>query len=111
MNIDLLKSYSHQDSSAYLDNFLQFGLLQLITLPTRIGNRSATIIDHILTNILDDNFDTGIIISDISDHFPVFYVIKEKEMEISLSQKSEKWMNFLKQDFFLTLKTLIGLNW
>ena len=74
MNIDLLKSNSHNESGTYLDTLLQNCFLQLVTLPTRIGNRSATIIDHISTNISDDNFDTGIIISDISDHFPVFYV-------------------------------------
>jgi len=37
------------------------------------------LIDHINTNIQDDSFDAGIIISDISDHFPVFYIQHLKE--------------------------------
>jgi hypothetical protein len=78
-NIDLLKSDSHSGSGVYLDTLLEQGILPLITLPTRIMNRSASLIDHISTNISDDCYDTGIIISDISDHFPVFYIRHFKE--------------------------------
>ena len=118
MNIDLLKSNSHNESDTYLDTLLQNGFLQLVTLPTRIGNRSATIIDHISTNFSDDNFDTGIIISDISDHFPVFYVRhfnntkrvntipirirkidEESKQKFSLLIKNKDWANTLK-DFY-----------
>ena len=74
VNIDLLKTTSHDESANYLDNMFENGLLPLINLPTRIGLRSASIIDHISTSIIDDSYDAGIIISDISDHFPVFYV-------------------------------------
>ena len=73
-NIDLLKHENHLDTNMYLDSLLSNGLLPLITLPTRISGRSATLLDHICTNIIDDTFDTGIIISDLSDHFPVFYI-------------------------------------
>ena len=78
-NIDLLKSQSHIGSGVYLDTLLEQGILPLITLPTRIFNRSASLIDHIATNISDDSYDTGIIVSDISDHFPVFYIRHFKE--------------------------------
>ena len=74
MNIDLLKSDSHNDSSTYLDT-LTIWFSSTCNFTTRI-NRSATIIDHISKNISDDNFDTDIIISDISDHYPVFLYIK-----------------------------------
>ena len=63
----------------YLDTLLEQGILPLITLPTRIFNRSASLIAHIATNISDDSYDTGIIVSDISDHFPVFYIKHFKE--------------------------------
>ena len=78
-NIDLLKSQSHIGSGVYLDTLLEQGILPLITLPTRIFNHSASLIDHISTNISDDSYDTGIIVSDISDHFPVFYIRHFKE--------------------------------
>ena len=73
-NIDLLKHNVHGDTTLYLDTVLNYSLLPLITLPTRIMHNCATIIDHILTNAKEDRFDAGIIITDISDHLPVFYI-------------------------------------
>ena len=78
LNIDLLKYETHQDTCSYLDTLLLNGLLPLVTLPTRISNHSATIIDHISTKIHDDQYDTGIIVTDISDHFPIFYIQHSK---------------------------------
>ena len=95
VNIDLLKTGSHSESGVYLDTLLENGLLPLVTLPTRKGNRCASIIDHISTNIVDDSYDVGIIISDISDHFPVFYVRhfknkKEKALPIKVRKIDER---------------------
>ena len=74
LNINILKYESHPDTNVYLDTLLSNGLLPLITLPTRLSQTTATLLDHISTNIIDDNYDTGIIISDLSDHLPVFYI-------------------------------------
>ena len=73
-NIDLLKFSLHRDTANYLDSILNYNLLPLITLPTRIIHNSATLIDNILTTSQEDRYDTGIIISDLSDHLPVFYI-------------------------------------
>ena len=73
-NIDLLKFSIHGDTANYLDSILNYSLLPLITLPTRIIHNSATLIDNIITTSQDDRYDTGIIISDISDHLPVYYI-------------------------------------
>ena len=45
-----------------------------LTLPTRIGSTSASLIDHISTTFLSDSYDPGILLTTISDHFPVFYI-------------------------------------
>ena len=91
MNINLLKRTLHSDTETYLDTLLENSFLPLITLPTRIGHNSATILDHICTNIADDSFDFGIIVSDISYHFPVFYIrhFKDKFIEKSPNRKLE----------------------
>ena len=70
----MLKHSTHLETGSYLDTLLENSLLPLITLPTRIAHNSATLLNHIRTNICDDNLDSGIIISDISDHFPIFYI-------------------------------------
>ena len=68
-----------------LDTLLENIFLPLITLPTRIAGSSATLLDHIVTNIADDTYDSGILLSDISDHFPVFYIrhFKDKYAKVN----------------------------
>ena len=58
----MLKHSTHLETGLYLDALLENSVLPLITLPTRIVHNSATLLDHIITNICDDNFDSGIII-------------------------------------------------
>ena len=48
------------------------GFHPLITKPTRITSYSATLIDNIFTNDSEFRAKSGIIITDISDHPPVF---------------------------------------
>lgn len=73
-NIDLLKHKQHGDTTRYLETLLDHGQLPLITLPTRVGHTSATLIDHISSSQQTDRYDTGILISSLSDHLPVFYI-------------------------------------
>ena len=51
---------------------MSFGFHPKITLPTRITDTSNTLIDNILTNVYDDNHESGILIYKISDHQPIF---------------------------------------
>ena len=48
-----------------------------MTLPTRVTDRSATLIDNIFSNVSDNRQHfSGILITNLSDHFPRFYQIK-----------------------------------
>ena len=69
MNINLLNHTKHIDT--------------IITLPTRITGSSAKLLDHIVINIADDAYDSGNILSDISDHFPVFYIRLSKDKSVN----------------------------
>ena len=74
-NIDLLKDETHRPTSDFLDLIYSYhlDLVPTILKPTRITETSATIIDNIMTNS-NENIKTGIIVTDITDHFPtVFY--------------------------------------
>ena len=53
-----------------------FGLLSLVTKPIRITETSATLIDTIFTNCIQNEFSSGVICSDISDHMPIFCIKK-----------------------------------
>ena len=72
INIDVSIKNSCVQSKTYLDLLLGLGMKNLISKPTRITNTTATILDHIITNLPYDSLTSGILISDITDHLPVF---------------------------------------
>ena len=78
LNIDLLQFSQHDLSNQYLELLLSASFLPIITNPTRIHKRSATLIDHIFSSKKANHYDSGIVISHISDHFPVFYIEESK---------------------------------
>ena len=52
-------------------------LIPTINKPTFATRNTATAIDHIITNsAINAEFKTGIIKTDISDHFPIFFIFK-----------------------------------
>ena len=51
-------------------------MIPTINKPTRVTRKTTTAIDHILTNSFTDTvFKTAIFKSDISDHFPICFII------------------------------------
>ena len=72
----------------------------MINKPTRVTKYSATIIDNIITNdIIDTSFFHGLLLTDISDHFPTFLVNKHicnKEINISVRQRVININNMIK---------------
>ena len=72
-NLDVLKVTENKFIANYVDTIFSFGFLQLVLNPTRISNNSATLIDHILTNSVSNDYDSYIICLDISDHFAILH--------------------------------------
>ena len=54
----------------YFNNIIALGLIPYIKLPTRVTDSSATLIDNIFCN--NPDIRAGILLSDISDHYPYF---------------------------------------
>jgi hypothetical protein len=72
-NIDLLKVNHHAKSSELLNLFFANKLSPCITKPTRITHKTATLIDNIyLSAPYKGPLQSGILVTDISDHFPIF---------------------------------------
>lgn len=71
-NIDLLTTVSSQLSLRYTVDMFSGGFIPLILRPTRVSCTSSTLIDHIWSNDASAALTSGIILSDISDHYPVF---------------------------------------
>ena len=77
-NLDLLKSNIHTPTRKLLDSMLNADMLLTITRPTRIMQHSAMLIDNIfISDQLQRNFDSAIIIDDISDHLPCIALMKQ----------------------------------
>ena len=74
INIDMLKMNQVSSVGKYMYQLFSSSLYPLITKPSRIMDKSATLIDNLSTNSLDDSNMNGILITDISDHFPVFTI-------------------------------------
>ena len=71
LNLDILK-YDNNESTLILSNSLTSqSVIPIITKPSRITNQTATLIDNIFIN-QPNRFVSGILISDISDHRPLF---------------------------------------
>ena len=75
-NVNLLSLDKHGPTQDFADLMYSNSLFPSITKPTRVTNRSATLIDNIFCNRLIDNPNvlSGILYTDISDHFPVFFI-------------------------------------
>ena len=77
-NISLLNSDCHGPTQEFADLMYSYSLFPCITKPTRVTSKTASLIDNIFCNDIVDNQDvfTGILYTDISDHFPIFYIDK-----------------------------------
>ena len=77
LNIDLLKAEDHRATGELLDVLYCCNVFPLITKPARVTGMTATLIDHILTNNLDNDMRhiQGKVCTSISDHYAVFHVV------------------------------------
>ena len=78
-NINLLKIKVKAHYNTFFENTLSSGFFPKITLPTRISETCSTLIDNILTNVIESNYDkAGILTSQISDHQAIFLSTNSK---------------------------------
>jgi hypothetical protein len=92
-DIQILSDFNVNMLNDYINSLISKSFLPVITLPTRVKHQSATLIDHIWTNIVCSNYQSGIIINSLSDHFPVIYFEEGKQQKFILPDKSTKKIN------------------
>ena len=73
-NIDLLKYMIDSKIKAYANMLLSNFCNLLIDKPNSITSSSATLIDHIISNNVSSETNSGIGLCKISDHLPVFAI-------------------------------------
>ena len=81
----------------------------IITKPTRVTPNSSTLIDHILTNDINNTFHPGAILTDVlSGHYPVFCVLSKNVRFLNHKQATVKptfrdYTNFAPESFKVDL--------
>ena len=102
-NLDLLQFQNHEQTNDFLEASFSYGLLPVITKPTRITPTSATLIDHIWVKNKSELHSAGIILSHISDHYPTFYVHRAHEEKQPLTPFKTRKINKDSQNSFKQL--------
>ena len=76
-SISLMNIESHGPSQEFAKMMYSFSMYPCITKPTHVTTKSASLIDNIFCNSMPgSSLFTGILYTDISDHFPIFYIDK-----------------------------------
>jgi len=89
-NINLINVHTHSPTENLVDIMFSQAFVPLINRPTRVTVNTATLIDHIYTNaIYDENYvySSGILISALSDHFPIFHICCKDKQECKTKQQ------------------------
>ena len=76
-NLNLFTSSSCRVVREYVSLMHSFDFFPVVLRPTRISNTSITLIDHIWVNKTSEITDTGIILTNISDHFDLVLLSKK----------------------------------
>ena len=85
-----------------------YGLNQIINTPTRVTNRSASLIDAVYTTHAESVIEHGCVHTSISDNFLVYTIRKvhsKKEKHSSTTVSFRSFKNFDKKDFQEMLTT------
>ena len=78
LNINSLDYESNEPVKNLFNFVFQNGFLPLIQRATRVTKTTATAIDHIITDaIFKNEMTSGIIKTDITDHFPIFTILEK----------------------------------
>ena len=110
-NMNLLNYDVHYNTAEFTDMMYANSFIPLVTRPTRITQSSATLIDNIFTNDLENLATSmqGILVADITDHFPVAYIntkYSNLEKEITVLKRVSTARNRT-----LFLNAISNLDW
>ena len=91
----------------------RYNMISLTNKPTRVTKHSANAIDHIITNSVTgrNDFKSAIIKTNLSDHFPIVFAIKTKEITQRLVVKSTYKRSYCEKNIDKLKNTLHNRNW
>ena len=102
--LDILNYDNYENTLNLLNSFTSQSLISIITKQSRITNQTANLIDNIFIN-QPNRFVSGILISDISDHLPLFILKRNL-----FTKKSSQQNTNMKYRLIMTRPLLIFCN-
>ena len=97
INIDV-SSAANNKNTLYLETLSSLGCKNLIEGHTRISKTSRTTLDHIITNVEDSSLECGILNYTMTDHLPVFAIIKDSQDDPGKKGDSPKFWQKIDDD-------------
>ena len=99
----------NNNSRTLMDLASSYSFINAINLATRITYNTTSAIDHIYLNNTEFSYTSGVILSDISDHLPIFLGIgkKSKTQNTNLTEKR----SFSKDNINIFTSYLENYNW
>ena len=110
-NLNLINFQHHQNTGEFLDGLHLNMFFPTITRPTRITSHTATLLDNIFANKFFDHSRSGLLITDVSDHLPVFSIHSNNDSSNSHTHDPVVIRDNNKETLANFLKTLNEINW
>ena len=76
-NINLLNYETHSPTESFINTISSYFMIPQILQPTRVTDHSATLIDNIFINSVNYHTISGNLLADLSDHFPIFFILNK----------------------------------
>ena len=109
-NVDLLKQ-AHVYTDLFLETLYSYGMLPIITKPTRITSTTATLIDNIFTNNCFQTHYGGLLCTDISDHLPIFSICNIRGIHRCTEKEYKYIRKYDAQNMSRFKQNLTSKNW
>ena len=103
-SVNLLNYNEHNQTNEFLGSLDSNSFIPLILQPTTITSHSDTLIDNILSNVIDPDIILGNLTATISDHLPQFSIIPNMFGNIPGNKSNiyeRHWSKFDRENFIL----------
>ena len=109
-NINLINASTQALTHEFLDiNYIN-GILPVIDKPTRVTHSSATLIDNFYTNY-EGMYQSGILYSYISDHFPILLLFGKKHFQNNKKEKISFTYRKVTEPSLQSIKEELNIDW
>ena len=91
----------------YINALTSIGCKMTVRNPTRFANNySPSLLNHVYTNISNKNTSNGVSMFEISDHLPIFFLLKQSKCDVKKYKRCMK--NFILEEFLNELKNKLS---